>query len=299
MKAESPPRPTSDVYTKSEIEQYFEYHFHKDRVFASPGDKKHPGSIPDYHISSTVLVSTLSNLSTAALKHFQDEYLDDVFVYIDRLEEFKEFADVALRFPKIGGRIKLDSRNVYEPEKRKMPQGLDAERGKKQLAEKVGRLEVWKKEVRRVVELIGEEMGLDEDAFKVRHFPILPPIFLFALLTIFQEKLASITPLPAKENEPLVKVGNAHINPVAADLKVLGYKQGGWSVNISCSSVHADEDKQKFQLWGDIGGVGGLWKYYEAQKEDAAVEVEVKKAQKEDATVEVDVEEAAKENGSS
>lgn len=91
--------------------------------------------------------------------------------------------------------------------------------------------------------MAGEEIGLDEVAFKVRLLPILSSL---CSANIFHEKLASITPLPAKANEPLVKVGTTWINPVADDLKVLKYKKGGWSVSISCDSVLADGEKQKF-----------------------------------------------------
>ncbi|TLD37887.1 Vacuolar protein sorting-associated protein 9a [Venturia nashicola] len=255
-----PPKPTSDASTKSEIEKYFGYHFHSTRVFASPEDKKHPGSVPDYHISSSLLVSILSDLSPAALKHFSDEYLDDVYVFIGHLEQIREFASVAVRFPKIAGRIKLDSRKVCDPEREKMPVGLDSEEQQKKLAVKVEKVELWKEGVRKVAVLVGEEMGLDEESFK--------------------EKLASITPLTAKVNEPLVEVDKRKwINPVAEDLKVLKYKEGGWSVVISCNSVLAAEEKQTFQLWGDIGGVGGLWKYYETQKEEANMELDVEKVE--------------------
>ncbi|RDI78019.1 Vacuolar protein sorting-associated protein 9a [Venturia inaequalis] len=255
-----PPKPTSDISTKSEIEKYFEYHFHPTRVFTSPVNKKHPDSIPDYHFSSSILVSILSNLPPAALQHFQEEYLDDVYVFIDRIEQVKEFASVAMRFPKIGGRIKLDSRKVCDPEREKIPMQLDSEEQQKSLAEKIRKLGVWKESVREIVVLVGSEMGLDEDGFK--------------------EKLASIKPLPAKANEPLVEIENRKwINPVPEDLKVLKYREGGWSVAISCENVVANEEKQTFQLWGDIGGLSKLWKHYEAQKEDTDVELDVEKVQ--------------------
>lgn len=114
----------------------------------------------------------LTNLSAKALKHFQDEYLDDVYVFIDRLDQVKEFAPLALRFPRIGGRIKLDSRNVYDPVEGKMPAALASEEEKKKLLEKGEKLEAWKEEIRKVVALVGEEMGLDEVAFNVRLSPI-------------------------------------------------------------------------------------------------------------------------------
>lgn len=69
------------------------------------------------------------------------------------------------------------------------------------------------------------------------------------------------------------------INPVAQDLKVLKYKEGGWSVTISCDSVLAGEEKQTFQLWGDIGGLNELWKYYESSKEDTNAQSDVEKVE--------------------
>ncbi|QDS73313.1 hypothetical protein FKW77_006045 [Venturia effusa] len=260
VKAGSPTPPTSDSATKSEIEAYFEHHFHKSRVFASPDN--HPDLAPDYNISSTALVSALKDLSDAALKHFQDEYLDDVYVFIDRLDRVKEFAPVAIKFPKIGGRIKLDSRMVCDPEKEKMPQALDSKAEQEKLGEKIAKLNVWKREVKKMVHLVGEQMDLDEEAFK--------------------EKLTSIKPLAAKANEPLARAGTALINPVADDLKVLKDEKDDWSVTISCDSVLADEEKQRFQLWGDIGAVSALWKYFEAQKEEVVSEPDVVQAGEED-----------------
>lgn len=178
-KSAPPLKPTSDTSTKREIDTYFEHHFHPARVFLSPGNKKYPGTAPDYNISSSILVSILSNLSPAALQQFQDEYLNDVYVFIDRLDQFKEFAGVALRFPKVGGRIKLDSRKVCEPERERMPLVLDSPEQQEKLREKIEKLDVWKEEVRKVVLLVGEEMGLDEAALNVsflltfqRGFPV-------------------------------------------------------------------------------------------------------------------------------
>lgn len=280
--ATGPPPPTSDLATKSEIEIYFEYHFNKKRVYASAEDKRHPDQVPDYHISSNVLVRVLTNLSAKALKHFQDEYLDDVYVFIDRLDQFKEFAPLALRFPRIGGRIKLDSRNVYDPVEGKMPAALASEEEQKKLVEKVEKLKVWEEDIRKVVALVGEEMGLDEVAFKVRLSPIFSSLsfLLQPLLTILQEKLAFITPLIPHKNElPEKSTGHWLVND---DLKTLNYEGGEWTVSISCDSMVAEQEKQQFQVWGDIAGLGGLWKYYDTLEEDGDVELDVKEAEEED-----------------
>lgn len=92
--------------------------------------------------------------------------------------------------------------------------------------------------------------------------------------------MASITRLTPHKNElPEKSTGLWLIND---DLKTLNYKGGEWSVSISCDSMVAEQEKQQFQLWGDIAGLGGLWKYYNALKEDVDVELDVKEAEEED-----------------
>lgn len=107
-----------------------------------------------------------------------------MYVFIDRIEQVKEFASVAMRFPKIGGRIKLDSRKVCDPEREKIPMQLDSEEQQKSLAEKIRKLGVWKESVREIVVLVGSEMGLDEDGFKVR-FLLIFFIEFFSYLETF------------------------------------------------------------------------------------------------------------------
>ena len=64
----------------------------------------------------------------------------------------------------------------------------------------------------------------------------------------------------AKASNPRGKVASQ----LNEDLKTLKHKDR-WSIVISCDSVLLEEEKQKFQVWGEIGRLTRLWKYYASE----------------------------------
>lgn len=161
------PPPILKSSTKKEIETYFAHHFNKNRVYTSPEDTKHPTLIPDYHISGIKVAKILGNLSPEALEFFENEYLDDIYVFLNSPDEFLLFAPIALRYPSINGRIKLDSRNSFGGFIRAI--STDSTEEEKEKRGQLGRgLYVWKTRVATILDLIREEFLLTKEGFKVR-----------------------------------------------------------------------------------------------------------------------------------
>jgi hypothetical protein len=213
----TPPPPTQGQDSDDFIEKHFRYYF--DYAYIRLED---PNS--DFNIPVSTAIKALKGITAKAQEYFINEYLHDIYVFINSIHDFQDFSSTALTYPSVRGRIKFDQRNGVHS---------DAE---------------WEKDIPEVLDLIRGEFPLTKDRFKNlllanKPFPLSQP----ERRAIAEEK----------RRNPLGK----HASSLPVDLKALEHR-GNWAIAISCDSVLENKEVKQFQVWGDIGRLTRLWKSY-------------------------------------